>query len=203
MDRSILAIFRVSRYLPGACRWVFISGLCPWHPTCFPHCCETAIAAALPAMHRSNNESLAQCVHKCVPHEHKQTPLSCVLLLFHLAWAMGQRESGNTYMALSDSNCSTVTVTEVGCGRLLIGYRQHPTVWHQQSSTAESTGDPILDAARSPMRFGLADDSRRMVDWSEPSFYITTSHNLWVLTYSKFSTERQQHSAIAHDKSFH
>jgi len=45
MDRSILvvcmamilAISRMYRYPPCACRWVFIAGLYPWHRSCFPH----------------------------------------------------------------------------------------------------------------------------------------------------------------------
>jgi len=59
---------------------VFIACLSPWHPLCF---FSTAIAGALPVMHQSNHDSLAQN-YKCVPHVHElaklYTPLSCVLL---------------------------------------------------------------------------------------------------------------------------
>jgi len=39
---TILVISRVFRYPSGACQWVFIAWLYPWHPLCFPcfpHCC--------------------------------------------------------------------------------------------------------------------------------------------------------------------
>jgi len=48
---------------PSACQWVFIVGLYPWHPSCFPHRRHTAIAAVLPAMHWSNHESLATALY--------------------------------------------------------------------------------------------------------------------------------------------
>ena len=56
------------------------------------------------------------------------------------------------------SKCSTVTVTEVGCGLLLIGCRQHLIACWQHCWEREWSCTGC--AAWSPARFWLADDSR-------------------------------------------
>jgi len=55
------------------------------------------------------------------------------------------------WAALGVSNCSTLTVTEVGCdcGLLLIGDILHLTAWHQHRRD-ESASDGILDMLLDP-----------------------------------------------------
>ena len=146
---TILAISHVSRYLPGACRLVFITGLYLWHPSCFLHHRHPTVAAALPAMHRSDRESLTQSCPACY-----WPPAAANLLGLSDGWSGEWRHLHGPRWV---SNCSTVvTVIEVGCGPLLISYRQH--------LSATYTGH----VARSPTRFGLADDSLEKVDRLEP-----------------------------------
>jgi len=58
------------------------------------------------------------------------------------------------WTVLRVSNCSTVTITEVGCGPLLIGYRQH-------RSASDRKLDMLLDH---PRDLDLPTILTRMVD---------------------------------------
>ena len=114
---------RFSRFLvcagtpPGACRWVIIDGLYPWHAPCFWNRRHTSVTAASPVTHWS-----VLCAAGLL-----------LLLLAHLAWVTGRRGvETSTRVMLTVSNCSTLTVTDVRCGPLLIGYRQRLIAWHQR-----------------------------------------------------------------------